>query len=280
MLLQFTKMHGSSNDFIVIDSYTTNINLQSQDIIKIGNRQTGIGADQILIVEPSNVKDCDFKYRIFNNDGTEVEHCGNGARCFMRYIKEKDLSNKTQIKVEVMKGSIILKLLDNGLVEVEMGKPSFDSDSVYFDASNLNTKTIQNNTLYEIKDNIWIAIASMGNPHAVQIINTDVDLYPVGNEGLWLQSHVRFKNKVNASFLQIIDDHNIKLRVYERGAGETLACGTGACASVVCAIKMGLVKSPVSVSMKGGTIKILWQGEQVIMQGDAHIVFEGSIELK
>jgi len=279
MLLTFTKMHGSGNDFIVLDGYTNVLNLSKQQIILLANRHIGIGADQILIVEKSYKKNCDFKYRIFNNDGEEVEHCGNGARCFMYYIYNKKLTNKRQVNVEIMKNIISLSLLANSLVEVNMGKPKFNPIDVDFDDTDLNTKMQNDTLLYEIKSNTWIAIASLGNPHAVQIVE-NLDNYPVDIEGKWLEAHTRFKHKVNAGFMQIIDKHNIKLRVYERGSGETLACGTGACAAVVCGISMGILISPVKVQAKGGEITIIWHNENdIIMQGDANIAFEGKINL-
>ncbi len=294
-------MHGMGNDFVVIDSYTHKISLNHHQIIKMANRRTGIGADQILIVEKSDLDNCDFKYRIFNADGSEVEHCGNGARCFMLYVFEKKLTIKQKINVEIMKGIITLKLLDNNIVEVNMGKPKLDAVSVDFDENNdsvtitnIKTKILtKDNTnlcykIYEINENdidknysAKFTVVSMGNPHAVQIVD-DIDSFNAENQGKWLESHHLFKNRVNAGFMQVLNKNNIKIRVYERGAGETMACGTGACAAVVSGIVCGLLESPVTVQTQGGNLNICWSGnlnDDIIMQGNATKVFDGIINI-
>ncbi len=288
MLLNFTKMHGLGNDFIVIDAYNNSINnlLTQKNIQYLANRHLGIGADQILIIEKSAKQHCDFKYRIFNADGSEVEHCGNGARCFMRYIYDKNLTSKKSVQIEIMQGELTLSLLDNNLIEVAMGKPQFTANSVHFE-KNINDINNENEHLqylyYNSQENQkrCIGMVSMGNPHAVMLVD-DVENYPVAAEGAWLESHNKFRQRVNAGFMQVIDAQNIKIRVFERGAGETMACGTGACAAVVSGIYRKILISPVCVHTKGGDLYVNWSGslnDNVFMQGDAIMVFDGCIEI-
>jgi diaminopimelate epimerase len=301
MLLTFTKMHGLGNDFIVIDAYSKHLNylpadyLTKENIQYLANRHLGIGADQILIIEKSLRDDCDFKYRIFNADGYEVEHCGNGARCFMRYIYDKGLTHKKSVQIEIMQGQLTLSLLDNNLIEVAMGRPQTTASSVYFNINNYSNHNNDNNNtdkgnintlehlhyLNYTNEEKCIGVVSMGNPHAVMLVK-DVDNYPVHTEGAWLESHPQFTQRVNAGFMEIIDAQHIKLRVFERGAGETMACGTGACAAVVSGIHRKLLQSPVCVQTKGGNLYISWSGlltDTVFMQGEAVTVFEGQITI-
>jgi len=277
--LRFTKMHGAGNDFIVIDATRQDIRSITPTIWrKLAHRQLGIGADQILLVEQSSLPDVDFKYRILNADGGEVEQCGNGSRCFVRFVHEEGLSTKDQIRVEVRNGLLTLKRLTNGYVEVDMGSPVFAPHDIPFDPSGLTSKQELHETLYALPLSRnsgahadWIAAVSMGNPHAVQVVE-DIDSAPVLTDGALIESHPAFPNRVNAGFMQVIDRHSIRLRVYERGAGETLSCGTGACAAAVSGIRRGLLDSPVKVSTRGGELEILWDGFQnphapVLMRG-------------
>lgn len=289
--LRFTKMHGAGNDFIVIDATRQDIRSITPTIWrKLAHRQLGIGADQILLVEQSNLPDVDFKYRILNADGGEVEQCGNGSRCFVRFVHEEGLSNKDQIRVEVRNGLLTLKRLTNGYVEVDMGSPVFAPHDIPFDPSGLTSKQELHETLYALPLSRnsgahadWIAAVSMGNPHAVQVVE-DIDSAPVLTDGALIESHPAFPNRVNAGFMQVIDRHSIRLRVYERGAGETLSCGTGACAAAVSGIRRGLLDSPVKVSTRGGELEILWDGFQnphapVLMRGPTQTVYRGEIDL-
>jgi len=289
--LRFTKMHGAGNDFIVIDATRQDIRSITPTIWrKLAHRQLGIGADQILLVEQSSLPDVDFKYRILNADGGEVEQCGNGSRCFVRFVHEEGLSNKDQIRVEVRNGLLTLKRLTNGYVEVDMGSPVFAPHDIPFDPSGLTSKQELHETLYALPLSRnsgahadWIAAVSMGNPHAVQVVE-DIDSAPVLTDGALIESHPAFPNRVNAGFMQVIDRHSIRLRVYERGAGETLSCGTGACAAAVSGIRRGLLDSPVKVSTRGGELEILWDGFQnphapVLMRGPTQTVYRGEIDL-
>jgi len=283
MKLKFTKMHGAGNDFIVIDAIHQDVNLSAAQWKALADRRFGIGADQILIVEQAQGKDIDFRYRIYNADGGEVEQCGNGARAFVRFVKEKKLSDKNTLRVETMSGIIEPRLEANGQITVDMGAPILAASEVPFDTHGLLGKVEGATTLWPLEINgttVWIAAISMGNPHAVQLVD-DVDTAPVQTDGPLIENHQRFPKRVNAGFMQIIDRHTIKLRVFERGAGETLACGTGACAAVVAGIQRGLLNSPVKVKTRGGELSIAWQGETaaVMMSGPAVSVFEGEIEL-
>lgn len=282
MKLPFTKMHGAGNDFIVINGFEKNIELSAEQWRKLADRRFGIGADQILIVGKPRHAANDFSYRIINADGSEVEHCGNGARAFLRYVVDKKLTSKRQVRVEIQPGVIELSMRDDGDITVLMGVPKLDANDVPFEATGLNPKREGRCNVWPLEVNGYtcdIAVVSMGNPHAVQIIS-DIDAAPVGIDGPAIESHVRFPRQVNAGFMQIVDPHNIKLRVWERGVGETLACGTGACAAVVSGIERGLLASPVKVKTLGGTLEICWAGPgtSVAMSGPAVAVFEGEIE--
>lgn len=276
MNLKFTKMQGAGNDFVVIDSFTSPVLLNASQIKKIANRYFGVGCDQLLMVEKTSTPNVDFKYRIFNADGGEVEQCGNGARCFVRFVVEKGLTEKREIIVETASGVISLKLQDDGQVTVNMGAPKFAPAQIPFVADN----AAQSYELALNQTQVTIGVVNMGNPHAVTVVE-DVATAPVAEWGPQIESHTRFPQRVNAGFMQVLQPHEINLRVYERGSGETLACGTGACAAVVNGIQLGLLKSPVRVNTRGGTLNIEWQGSgnPVMMTGSAEIVFEGEIEI-
>jgi diaminopimelate epimerase len=272
--IKFTKMQGAGNDFMVIDGIGQTIQLSTDQIKMLAHRQFGIGFDQLLLVESSIV--ADFKYRIFNADGSEVAQCGNGARCFVRFVADQHLTDKREISVETASGIITPKLEDNGLVTVNMGAPRLEPQDIPFIADNAaNTYMLDVN-----HQQIEISAVSMGNPHAVQVVN-DVENAPVVALGSQIEVHPRFPERVNAGFMQIIDAHHIKLRVFERGSGETLACGTGACAAAVAGIQRGLLQSPVRVSARGGELDIAWQGGNaaVMMTGPAVTVFTGEVDL-
>ena len=276
MKLHFTKMQGLGNDFVVFDGVGQTVALSREQCRRIADRHFGVGCDQILLVEKSERTDVDFRYRIFNADGGEVEQCGNGARCFVRFVHDKGLTAKTAIRVETASGVIEPRLLDNGQVRVDMGAPRFAPAEIPF-AAEAEALT------YPLKVGqhvIEIAVVSMGNPHAVLKVN-DLDSAPVDILGAAIESHQRFPQRVNAGFMQVLTPHDIRLRVYERGAGETLACGTGACAAAVAGIRQGWLKSPVSVHTRGGDLAIEWAGagQPVYMTGPAETVFEGEIEL-
>ena len=286
MKLKFTKMHGAGNDFVVLDGYTKPLTLSAAQVRALANRHFGVGADQLLLVEKPTIDGVDFKYRIFNCDGGEVEHCGNGARCFVKFVRDRGLTGAASVRVQVQQGVITLTMLENGEVVVDMGSPVFDPPRVPFDAKGLEGRQEGADTLWPLDVNgetRWISAVSMGNPHAVQIVG-DVEAYPVLDEGPLVEKHARFPNRVNAGFMQIVDRNAVKLRVYERGAGETLACGTGACAAVAAGIRRGLLDSPVRVATHGGTLTITWAGAAdesapLLMAGPAKTVFEGEIEL-
>lgn len=267
-------MQGAGNDFMVIDGINQAIHLTVAQIKMLAHRQFGIGFDQLLLVETSTI--ADFRYRIFNADGSEVAQCGNGARCFVRFVADQQLTDKHEISVETASGIITPKLEDNGLVTVNMGAPRFKPDEVPFIAD----KTADTYTLDMGDRNITVSVLSMGNPHAVQIVE-DIDAAPVTTLGSRIELHPRFPQRVNAGFMQIINTHHIKLRVFERGSGETLACGTGACAAVVAGIQLGILTSPVRVSARGGELHIAWQGDDapVMMMGPAVTVFTGEVNL-
>ncbi len=283
MLLKFTKMQGAGNDFVVVDGFSTPILLTAAQIKKIANRHFGVGCDQLLIVEKTNLPNVDFKYRIFNADGGEVEQCGNGARCFVRFVLDKGLTQKSEIHVETASGMITLSLQANNQVTVNMGAPIFEPTKLPFIAEKRQkTYALQTNNHAGAghAHNIDISAVSMGNPHAVTLVD-DVDTANVAELGPLIEAHASFPQRVNAGFMQVINSHEIKLRVFERGAGETLACGTGACAAAVSGIQLGLLKSPVTVHARGGDLHIEWLGEghAVRMTGEAEIVFEGSINI-
>ena len=276
MKLSFTKMQGLGNDFVVIDAYSQPASLTSDQIKQIADRHFGVGCDQLLVVEKPVTPSADFRYRIFNADGGEVEQCGNGARCFVRFVHDKGLTNKSQICVETASGIIYPKLEDNGLVTVDMGAPRFEPTQIPFVADEIAATY----PLQVGNEVVTISSISMGNPHAVQVV-PDAEAAPVEIQGPIIEKHERFPQRVNAGFMQIMDEHHIKLRVFERGAGETLACGTGACAAAVAGIQLGKLQSPVNVKMRGGELSISWEGENtpVMMTGPAVTVFEGQLSL-
>lgn len=276
MRLKFTKMHGLGNDFVVLDATRASIALTREQFKFIADRHFGVGCDQILIVEPPREPGTDFYYRIINADGGEVEQCGNGARCFVRFVHDAGLSDKTEIRVGTLAGIILPKLETDGRVTVNMGVPEFEPARIPFDAP-------RRELTYPLEvagRSVEISAVSMGNPHAVQVV-ADVDNAPVHAQGPSIENHPRFPQRVNAGYMQIVDRTHIRLRVYERGAGETLACGTGACAAVVAGIQRGLLDDIVTVATRGGALGISWQGEgrPVMMTGPAVSVFTGEIEL-
>ena len=274
MHLKFTKMHGLGNDFVVLDATCQTLHLDPAQLRAIADRHLGVGCDQLLVVEPARTEDTDFYYRIFNADGGEVEQCGNGARCFVRFVHDKGLTQKSRLRVGTLSGVIEPRLEADGQITVNMGVPEFEPARVPFDAPKraltydlaLNGKSIKINAL------------SMGNPHAVQVV-ANVDDAPVAGEGPQIEAHLRFPKRVNAGFMQVISRSAIQLRVYERGAGETMSCGTGACAAVVAGVLRGLLDRVVRVSTRGGDLGISWAGEgqPVMMTGPAVTVFEGEI---
>jgi diaminopimelate epimerase len=276
MKLLFSKMHGLGNDFVVLDGVRQPLDLSPEQLRHLADRHFGVGCDQILLVEKPSQPGVDFRYRIFNADGGEVEQCGNGARCFVRFVHDQGLTDKAEIRVETMSGVIGPKLEADGLVTVDMGVPIFEPERIPFVSP--STEVVQ--PLMVGDHELMITAVSMGNPHAVQVV-ADVDAAPVDKDGPLIESHRRFPQRVNAGFMQIVDRHAIRLRVYERGAGETLACGTGACAAVVAGISRGLVDSPVRVETRGGELSIAWggAGTPVMMTGPAVTVFTGKIEL-
>ncbi len=287
MKLKFTKMHGAGNDFVVIDAINQQIDFTTDQWRRLGDRRFGVGADQILVVERPTEPGCDFRYRIFNSDGGEVEQCGNGSRAFVRFVSEKGLTDKRSIRVQTMAGIIEPRLEDDGSVTVDMGAPVLEPAAVPFDSAGLTGRPEGRDTLWPLslrqggaEHTVFVSVVSMGNPHAVQTVD-DVDNAPVAELGPQIEHHPRFPKRVNAGFMQVVHRQHVKLRVYERGAGETLACGTGACAAVVAGIRRGLLDSPVRVSARGGELSIAWagEGEPVYLSGPAVTVFEGEIDL-
>lgn len=276
MKLKFTKMQGLGNDFVVIDAVSRNVELDAQQYRFIADRHFGVGCDQILMVEKSASVDADFRYRIFNADGGEVEQCGNGARCFVRFVHDKKLTSRREIRVETLGGVILPRLEEDGQVTVNMGEPIFEPENIPFVSEN----RAQTYMLEVDGRKIEISALSMGNPHAVQIV-PNIDSAPVETLGALIESHPRFPRRVNAGFMQISNRTSIRLRVYERGAGETLACGTGACAAVVAGITRGLLDGQVTVSTRGGDLTVRWEGagHPVWMTGPAVSVYEGEIEI-
>ena len=287
MQIPFTKMQGAGNDFVVLDETRGLLGLSTDQLRFLADRHFGVGADQILSVRPSPGEGIDFEYVIYNADGGEVEQCGNGARCFVRFVSQHGLSDKREIRVRTKSGVIVPRLDADGRVTVDMGAPVFDPASVPFDIAGITPQA----------DGAWltwplalgaaaddpvvhVAVVSMGNPHAVWLVG-DVDAAPVAQYGPLIERHPRFPQRVNAGFMQVLDRRHVRLRVYERGAGETLACGTGACAAVVAGIRLGLLDSPVDVRTRGGELTIGWGGGEtpVTMTGPAVSVFEGSIEV-
>ena len=284
MRLRFTKMQGAGNDFVMLDATKAPIELSGEQLRRLGDRRFGVGADQILLVEPSRRPDVDFRYRIFNNTGDEVEHCGNGARCFVRFARDKGLTERDAIRVETMNRVLELRLQGDGRVSVDMQAPRFDHAALPFDAAGLTPRIVNGFELWPLPlgdhRSVEVAVLSMGNPHAVQRVD-DVTTAPVGELGSLIEVHPRFPRKVNAGFMQVVSRTQIALRVFERGAGETLACGTGACAAVVAGIRLGWLDARVDVHTRGGLLTIEWAGGEtsVIMTGPAQTVYEGEIDL-
>src|SRR5450759_244713 len=276
MILKFTKMHGAGNDFVMLDGVRHKIELTPEQLRLLADRHFGVGCDQILIVEKTENKEADFRYLIFNADGGEVEQCGNGARCFMRFVHDQRLTTKREIVVETHGGLISPRLEQDGRVTVNMGAPIFDPARIPFDGGSGEVSE----TLEIAGETLNISALSMGNPHAVQVVE-DIEHAPVKEAGPLIEHHPRFLKRVNASFMQVLDRHNLRLRVYDRGTGETLSCGTGACAAVVAGIRRGLLDSPVNVATRGGTLTIAWDGDgaPVLMTGPAITVFSGEINL-
>ncbi|MCS0610104.1 diaminopimelate epimerase [Massilia solisilvae] len=287
MKLKFTKMHGAGNDFVVIDAINQHIDFGPEEWRRLADRRFGVGADQILVVERASSPGVDFRYRIFNNDGGEVEQCGNGSRAFVRFVVDKGLTRERSIRVETMSGIIAPRLEEDGKVTVDMGAPRLDPAGVPFDSAGLVGRPQGVDTLWPLaltvggaEQEVLVSVVSMGNPHAVQVVD-DVDSAPVAETGPLIEHHPRFPKRVNAGYMQVVDRHHIRLRVFERGAGETLACGTGACAAAVAGIRRGLLDSPVRVSARGGELSIAWagDGQPVYLSGPAVTVFEGEIEI-
>lgn len=302
MPFSFTKMHGLGNDFVVIDTISQTVSLTPDAITKLADRHLGVGFDQLLLVESSDDEWADFRYRIFNADGSEVEQCGNGARCFARFVYDQGLTQKTAIPVITSSGRIVLHLQDNGDVLVDMGLPIFEPQRIPFahttqqltytlvldEQSPLNDNdttaalTLAEADVKEGRINVTLSAVSMGNPHAVLLVN-DIDSAPVDLVGSIIERHNNFPERVNVGFMQVIDRSHIKLRVFERGVGETQACGTGACAAAVSGIRRGLLDNDVQVDLLGGRLAISWQNtineQQVMMTGPAETVFTGQITL-
>ena len=276
MQMKFTKMQGLGNDFVVIDAVTQNVRVSASMVKRLSNRTLGIGCDQVLVIEPPTEPNIDFNYRIFNQSGEEVEQCGNGARCLARYVYDRQLTGKNPIRVKTMNRVMDLEITDNNLVKVDMGVPELEPAEIPFNADHRAP-------LYsvEVGDSSYkLAAVSMGNPHAVLQVE-DVETAPVASIGAQIESHSRFPNRVNVGFMQIVDRSNINLRVFERGVGETQACGSGACAAAVAALRQELVDSPVTVHLNGGDLTIDWQGENqsLLMTGAAASVFHGRIRI-
>ena len=278
--LKFTKMHGLGNDFMVVDAVNQAFNPLAAPVAAWADRFRGIGFDQLLVVEKPVQTGVDFRYRIFNADGSEVAQCGNGARCFVRFVSDKGLTNKKEILVETASGIIRPKLLDNGLVTVNMGRPRFRPSEIPFVPLAEEAEDALTYAVDLSGDRVRAACVSMGNPHAVLLVD-DVASAPVQDWGVQIEPHQQFPERVNVGFMQVLDRTHIRLRVYERGVGETQACGTGACAAVVAGVRLGLLESgvPVSVHLPGGELHISWQaGDDVLMSGPAETVFEGELQ--
>jgi len=279
MRLRFTKMQGLGNDFVLIDGVRQAVAMTPASARRLADRHFGVGCDQILLVEPASSPGIDFSYRIWNADGGEVEQCGNGARCFLRFVRDQGLSTKEEIRVQTCSGIIAPRLEKNGEVTVDMGVPVFDPQRIPF----VTDSTAVSQPIEVAGKTVMITALSMGNPHAVQVVD-DVERSPVGSQGPMIEHHERFPQRVNAGYMQVVDRSHIRLRVWERGAGETLACGTGACAAVVAGIRRGLLDARVVVATRGGDLTIRWQGAEndskcaVWMTGPAVTVFEGEIE--
>ncbi len=282
--MRFTKMQGAGNDFVVIDATHAPFDLSPAQLRVLGDRRFGVGCDQVLVIERSSDPAMDFRYRIFNGaSGDEVEHCGNGARCFVRYVVDKKLTDKLSVKVETVNAKLELQLREDGRVTVDMGAPIFELSRLPFEPQGLSPRAAGNFELWSIQDHEF-ALLSMGNPHAVTVVD-NVDTAPVATLGPAIETDKHFPRRVNVGFLQIVSRSEVRLRVFERDAGETLACGTGACAAVVAGIRLGLLDAAVEVHTRGGDLKIEWAGESsghgapVLMTGPAQTVYEGEIKL-
>ncbi len=291
MLIRFTKMQGAGNDFVMLDETQQRLNLTPGQYRFLADRHFGVGADQILSVRPAPGEGVDFEYVIHNADGGEVEQCGNGARCFLRFVRERGLTDKDVVRVRTLAGVIEPRMQPDGRVTVDMGAPIFELARVPFDATGLQPETVHKWQKWPLVLDgrapaapVFVAVLSMGNPHAVQLVD-DVETAPVLQTGPLIENHVRFPRRVNAGFMQVMSRSRIALRVYERGAGETLACGSGACAAVVAGIRLGLLDARVDVLTHGGTLTIEWQGgldgapSPVLMTGPATTVFEAAIDV-
>ena len=280
MKFEFTKMHGLGNDFVVIDAVNQDVQLGPEQVRLIADRHLGIGCDQLLLVERPTVAAAEFRYRIFNADGGEVQQCGNGARCFARFVHDRGMTASTTIPVETAGGMIYLELEDDGQVTVDMGVPSFDPASLPFEAGNVAEEEPEYHQLLVNGEKYAIGAVSVGNPHAVLLVES-VDQAPVATLGAAIESHERFPERVNVGFMEILDRAHIRLRVFERGAGETLACGTGACAAVAVGVHNSLLDHTVQVALKGGNLSISWQGHghTLFISGPAQTVYEGKITL-
>ncbi|MCZ6829623.1 MAG: diaminopimelate epimerase [Gammaproteobacteria bacterium] len=276
MLLKFTKMHGLGNDFVVLDLISQRFKLRARHVRKLADRRRGIGCDQVLVVEPPRNPDADFRYRIYNADGSEVEQCGNGARCFAKFVRDHKLTTRTRLVVETNTGILHLKTRRDRQVEVDMGAPELEPAAIPYAAAQRADQYI----LSVADTELVIAVVSMGNPHAVTVV-TDTSTAPVAELGPLIEHHPDFPQQVNAGFMQIVSPRSIKLRVHERGVGETQACGSGACAAVVAGRQQGLLEERVQVDLPGGALQITWAGEghPVIMTGPATTVFEGTVRL-
>ena len=287
MQIRFTKMQGAGNDFVVLDETRAPLNLSAAQYRWLADRHFGVGADQILSVRPAPGPGLDFEYVIHNADGGEVEHCGNGARCFVRYVRDKGLTDRNPVRVKVKRGELSLRLLDDGRVTVDMGPPVFALARVPFDASGLAPQTQGGFERWPVDlpgvGAVLLSVLSMGNPHAV-LLAGDVDHAPLASWGPLIEAHPRFPERVNVGFLQPIDRRSVRLRVFERGVGETLACGTGACAAVVAGIRLGLLDDEVEVDTPGGRLSVAWtdtpdHGAPVLLTGPATTVFDGQLDL-
>jgi diaminopimelate epimerase len=276
-MLRFTKMHGLGNDFVMIDAVSQSVVLTPEQVRRLADRRFGVGCDQVLLVEAAAHADIDFRYRIFNADGGEVEQCGNGARCFARFVRDRGLTGKNKIAVETLAGVIYPTIEPDGMVTVNMGIPRFEPRDVPFEAN-------VRQPVYDLDVDgvaVPVTVLSMGNPHAVQVVE-NVERAPVTTQGASIEHHPRFPKRVNAGYVQVLDRSHICVRVWERGAGETLACGTGGCAAVVAGRLRGLLDEKVEVRVRGGTLQVSWggEGQPVMMSGPAVSVFEGEIDLE